>query len=151
MDNRKEERQGLVDAVSFVPMIQSFRNVDVVGKADWMTYLGSSNVVITPCNYAIILKLDSGWSWFITLSACDYPLIRHDDLSHLFSTVNRDLNFIDQTNDLVWKDDIFHPIVVNPRTYLARISKKIQAIENRKTPYAFKLVSSKSPFLVQQI
>lgn len=83
MDNRKEERQGLVDAVSFVPMIQSFRNVDVVGKADWMTYLGSSNVVITPCNYAIILKLDSGWSWFITLSACDYPLIRHDGMQIL--------------------------------------------------------------------
>ncbi|KAI5407681.1 hypothetical protein KIW84_053801 [Lathyrus oleraceus] len=79
MDIRQEERQGLVDAVSFVPMIRSFRNVDVVGKADWMTYLGSPNVVITQCNYAIKLKLDSGWSWFITLSACDYPLITHDD------------------------------------------------------------------------
>ncbi|CAL5203031.1 unnamed protein product [Lathyrus oleraceus] len=90
MDIRQEERQGLADAVSFVPMIRSFRNVDVVGKADWMTYLGSSNVVITPCNNAIMPKLDSGWSWFITLSACDYPLITHDDLSRLFSSVNRD-------------------------------------------------------------
>lgn len=30
-----------------------------------------------------MLKLDSGWSWFITLSACDYPHITHDGMQVL--------------------------------------------------------------------
>nr|AFK43708.1 unknown [Lotus japonicus] len=65
-----------------------FRNVDVVGKAEWITYLGSSNVAITLRAAAIMLKLDSGWDWFITLSARDYPLITQDGmpiLSFLFA------------------------------------------------------------------
>lgn len=47
--------------------------------------------------------------------------------------------------------EIFQPIVVEPGTYLAMRSKKIQAMEKRKKPYAFKLFTNKSPFLVQQI
>jgi hypothetical protein len=80
MDARNEERQGLADAVSSVPAIRAFGNVDVVGKADWITYLGSSNVAITLRAAAIMLKLDSGWNWFITLSARDYPLITQDGM-----------------------------------------------------------------------
>ncbi|CAI8582924.1 unnamed protein product [Vicia faba] len=147
MDARKEERQGLADAVSSVPAIRAFGNVDVVGKADWITYLGSSNVAITLRAAAIMLKLDSGWSWFITLSARDYPLITQDDLSHVFSSVNRDLNFIDHTSDLGWKEsDRFKPIVVDPGTYLARRSQIFQATEKRTTPDAFKLFTG-SPWV----
>ncbi|KAK2405174.1 beta-glucuronosyltransferase GlcAT14A [Trifolium repens] len=147
MDGRIEERQGLADAVSSVPAIRAFGNVDVVGKADWITYLGSSNVAITLRAAAIMLKLDSGWNWFITLSARDYPLITQDDLSHVFSSVNRDLNFIDHTSDLGWKEsDRFQPIVVDPGTYLARRSQIFQATEKRKTPDAFKLFTG-SPWV----
>ncbi|GAU24296.1 hypothetical protein TSUD_48840 [Trifolium subterraneum] len=147
MDARSEERQGLADAVNSVPAIRAFGNVDVVGKADWITYLGSSNVAITLRAAAIMLKLDSGWNWFITLSARDYPLITQDDLSHVFSSVNRDLNFIDHTSDLGWKEsDRFQPIVVDPGTYLARRSQIFQATEKRKTPDAFKLFTG-SPWV----
>lgn len=147
MDARNEERQGLADAVSSVPAIRAFGNVDVVGKADWITYLGSSNVAITLRAAAIMLKLDSGWNWFITLSARDYPLITQDDLSHVFSSVNRDLNFIDHTGDLGWKEsDRFKPIVVDPGTYLARRSQIFQATEKRATPDAFKLFTG-SPWV----
>ncbi|KAG4907585.1 hypothetical protein JHK84_056118 [Glycine max] len=172
-DARDEERQALVAAVRAVPVIRTFGNVDVVGKADYVTYLGSSNVAITLRAAAIMLKLDSGWNWFITLSARDYPLITQDvlkdfcievhevkprhklrgaakgkegiedrccgdrseevemvegylwatDLSHVFSSVSRDLNFIDHTGDLGWKEsDRFQPIVVDPGLYLARKS-----------------------------
>lgn len=79
-DARDEERQALVTAVRSVPAIRAFGNVDVVGKADWVTYLGSSNVAITLRAAAIMLKLDSGWNWFITLSARDYPLITQDGM-----------------------------------------------------------------------
>ncbi|KAL5140038.1 Beta-glucuronosyltransferase GlcAT14A [Glycine soja] len=122
-DARDEERQALAAAVRAVPVIRAFGNVDVVGKADYVTYLGSSNVAIILRAAAIMLKLDSGWNWFITLSARDYPLITQDDLSHVFSSVRRDLNFIDHTGDLGWKEsDRFQPIVVDPGLYLARKS-----------------------------
>ncbi|XP_027367249.1 beta-glucuronosyltransferase GlcAT14A [Abrus precatorius] len=147
-DARDEERLALVAAVRSVPAIQAFGNVDVVGKADWVTYLGSSNVAITLRAAAIMLKLDSGWNWFITLSARDYPLITQDDLSHVFSTVRRDLNFIDHTGDLGWKEgDRFQPIVVDPGLYLARRSQIFQATEKRPTPDAFKLFTG-SPWVI---
>ncbi|OIW19113.1 hypothetical protein TanjilG_08913 [Lupinus angustifolius] len=78
MDASDEERQGLAAAVMSVPAIQAFGNADVVGKADYVTHLGSSNVAITLRAAAIMMKLDSGWNWFVTLSARDYPLITQD-------------------------------------------------------------------------
>ncbi|XP_019432213.1 PREDICTED: beta-glucuronosyltransferase GlcAT14A-like [Lupinus angustifolius] len=140
MDASDEERQGLAAAVISVPVIRAFGNADVVGNADYVTHLGSSNVAITLRAAAIMMKLDSGWNWFVTLSARDYPLITQDDLSHVFSTVRRDLNFIEHTSDLGWKEsDRFQPIVVDPGTYLARRSQIFQATQKRKTPDAFKL------------
>ncbi|KAE9611735.1 putative glucuronosyltransferase [Lupinus albus] len=147
-DAKDEERQALVTGVRSVPSIRAFGNVDVVGKADWVTYLGSSNVAITLRAAAIMLKLDGGWNWFITLSASDYPLITQDDLSHVFSSVRRDLNFIDHTSDLGWKKgDRFQPISVDPGLYLARRSQIFQATQNRPTPDAFKLFTG-SPWVV---
>ncbi|KAL2324201.1 hypothetical protein Fmac_023259 [Flemingia macrophylla] len=147
-DARDEERQALVAAVRAVPAIRAFGNVDVVGKADYVTYLGSSNVAIALRAAAIMLKLDSGWNWFITLSAKDYPLITQDDLSHVFSSVRRDLNFIDHTGDLGWKEgDRFQPIVVDPGLYLARKSQIFQATEKRPTPDVFKLFTG-SPWVI---
>lgn len=78
MDARDEERHELAAAVMSVPAIRAFGNVDVVGKADYVTYLGSSNVAITLRAAAIMMKLDGGWNWFVTLSARDYPLITQD-------------------------------------------------------------------------
>ncbi|CAJ1977424.1 unnamed protein product [Sphenostylis stenocarpa] len=147
-DARDEERQALIAAVRTVPVIRAFGNVDVVGKADYVTYLGSSNVAIALRAAAILLKLDSGWNWFIHLSARDYPLITQDDLSHVFSSVRRDLNFIDHTGDLGWKEtDRFQPIVVDPGLYLARKSQIFQATEKRATPNAFKLFTG-SPWVI---
>lgn len=147
-DARDEERQALVNAVRAVPVIRAFGNVDVVGKADYVTYLGSSNIAIALRAAAIMLKLDIGWNWFITLNARDYPLITQDDLSHVFSSVRRDLNFIDHTGDLGWKEsDRFQPIVVDPGLYLARRSQIFQATEKRPTPDAFKLFTG-SPWVI---
>ncbi|KAL6138272.1 hypothetical protein ACLB2K_063555 [Fragaria x ananassa] len=43
------------------------------------------------------------------------------DLSHIFSSVTRDLNFIDHTSDLGWKELLrIQPIIVDPGIYLAR-------------------------------
>ncbi|KAL1317935.1 hypothetical protein HN51_070163 [Arachis hypogaea] len=147
-DAGDEERRRLAAAVTSVPAIQAFGNVDVVGKADYVTYLGSSNIAITLRAAAIMMKLDGGWDWFVTLSALDYPLITQDDLSHVFSSVRRDLNFIDHTSDLGSKEsDRIEPIVVDPAIYLSRRSKIFQATQKRKTPESFKIFTG-SPWVI---
>ncbi|KAL4375335.1 hypothetical protein AHAS_Ahas05G0271500 [Arachis hypogaea] len=67
------------------------------------------------------------------------------DLSHVFSSVRRDLNFIDHTSDLGSKEsDRIEPIVVDPAIYLSRRSKIFQATQKRKTPESFKIFTGKS-------
>lgn len=78
LDARDEERQKLAAAAMSVPVIRAFGNVDVVGKAGYMTYLGSSNVAVTLRAASVMMKLDAGWNWFVTLSARDYPLVTQD-------------------------------------------------------------------------
>ncbi|KAG5010213.1 hypothetical protein AAZX31_07G154800 [Glycine max] len=148
LDARDEERQKLAAAAMSVPVIRAFGNVDVVGKAGYMTYLGSSNVAVTLRAASVMMKLDAGWNWFVTLSARDYPLVTQDDLSHAFSSVRRDLNFIDHTSDLGWKEkDRFQPIIVDPGLYLARRSQIFLATQKRDTPDAFNLFTG-SPWVI---
>ncbi|XP_010243795.1 PREDICTED: beta-glucuronosyltransferase GlcAT14A [Nelumbo nucifera] len=148
-DASNEERQQLAVAVRAVPVIRTFGNVDVVGKPDSLTYMGSSNIAAALHAAAILLKVDSGWDWFITLSSVDYPLLTQDDLLHVFSTVRRDLNFIDHTSDLGWKEyQRVQPIVVDPGLYLARRGNQIfHASGKRPTPEAFKFFTG-SPWVM---
>lgn len=148
-DASSEERSGLALAVRSVAVIRAFGNVDVVGKPDPVTYMGSSNIAATLHAAAILLKVDATWDWFINLSASDYPLLTQDDLSHVFSSVRRDLNFIDHTSDLGWKEEQrVQPIVVDPGIYLARDRNQIfHATQKRPTPEAFKFFTG-SPWVI---
>ncbi|KAH9746487.1 hypothetical protein KPL70_004424 [Citrus sinensis] len=139
-DASDDERLKLAAAVRSVPAVRAFGNVDVVGKPDRVNFVGSSNVAAVLRAAAILLKVDKGWNWFIALSALDYPLITQDDLAHAFSSVRRDLNFIDHTSDLGWKESQrIQPVIVDPGLYLARKSQIFQATEKRPTPDAFKV------------
>ncbi|KAL6007431.1 hypothetical protein ACLOJK_032928 [Asimina triloba] len=73
-----KERTQLAAAVQAVPAVRAFGNVDVIGKPDAMTYMGSSTLAAAAHAAAVLLKLDSEWDWFITLSAADYPLVTQD-------------------------------------------------------------------------
>ncbi|KAK9276065.1 hypothetical protein L1049_005596 [Liquidambar formosana] len=147
-DAPDDERKMLASAVKSLPAIRAFGNVDVVGKPDPVTYMGSSNIAATLRAAAILLRVDNGWNWFITLSALDYPLITQDDLSHVFSSVGRDLNFVEHTSDLGWKEtQRVQPIVVDPGLYLARRTQIFQATEKRPTPDAFKFFTG-SPWVI---
>ncbi|KAF8407699.1 hypothetical protein HHK36_006834 [Tetracentron sinense] len=77
-DASNGERNQLAAAVRAVPAIRAFGNVDVVGKPDPVTYMGSSNIAAILRAAAILLRVDGGWDWFITLSAMDYPLLTQD-------------------------------------------------------------------------
>ncbi|KAF4375652.1 hypothetical protein F8388_014374 [Cannabis sativa] len=75
----EEERRRLSGLVKSVASIRAFGNVDVLGKPDRLTYMGSTNIATTLRAAAILLRLDSGWNWFITLTAMDYPLLTQDE------------------------------------------------------------------------
>lgn len=147
-DGTDEERTRLVAMIKSVAAVRAFGNVDVIGKPDPVTYMGSTNIAAVLRAASILLKLDGGWDWFITLSALDYPLITQDDLSHAFSSVKRDLNFIDHTSDLGWKEgQRIEPIVVDPGLYLARRTQIFHATEKRPVPDAFKVFTG-SPWVI---
>lgn len=147
-DASDEDRYRLVAAVNSVPAIKSFGNVDVIGKPGRFSPTGSSYIAATLLAASILMKLDSGWDWFIALHAKDYPLITQDDLSQVFSTIKRDLNFMDHTSDIGWKEgQRFQPIIVDPAIYLARRTQIFTATEKRPTPDAFKIFTG-SPWVV---
>lgn len=70
----------MASAIRSVPAIRAFGNVDVLGKPDRLSYMGSTNIATTLHAAAILLRLSSGWNWFITLSASDYPLLTQDGM-----------------------------------------------------------------------
>ncbi|KAL3501852.1 hypothetical protein ACH5RR_036301 [Cinchona calisaya] len=147
-DGMEIERRKLAAMVNSVPAFRAFGNVDVVGKPDPATYMGSTNIAAVLRAAAILLKVDRGWDWFVTLSAMDYPLITQDDLSHVFSSVRRDLNFIDHTSELGWKEgQRIEPIVVDPGIYLARRTQIFHATEKRPIPDAFRVFTG-SPWII---
>ncbi|XP_023551437.1 beta-glucuronosyltransferase GlcAT14A-like [Cucurbita pepo subsp. pepo] len=150
-DASNDERLQLAVTVKSVPAIRAFENVDVIGKPDRISYMGSSNVATILHAASILLRIESGWDWFITLSARDYPLISQDDLSHVFSSVRRDLNFIDHSSDLGWKEgQRVRPIVVDPGLYLARRTQIFHATEKRPTPDAFKIFTGSPWFILSR-
>ncbi|KAL2546043.1 Core-2/I-branching beta-1 [Forsythia ovata] len=147
-DGTKEERLKLGVMVKSLPVARAFGNVDVIGKPDPVTYMGSTHIAAILRAATILLKVDGEWDWFVTLSAMDYPLVTQDDLSHVFSSVRRDLNFIDHTSDLGWKEgQRIEPIVVDPGTYLARRTQIFHATEKRPMPDAFKVFTG-SPWVI---
>lgn len=80
MDGSDEERVRLGGLVKSMPAVRAFENVDVIGKPDPNTYMGSTNIAAILRAVAVLLKVDGGWDWFITLSAMDYPLITQDGM-----------------------------------------------------------------------
>ncbi|KAG8477268.1 hypothetical protein CXB51_030789 [Gossypium anomalum] len=113
-----EERLDLEKFVKDHQVFNKFGNVRMIVKANLVTYRGPTMVANTLHAAAILLKEGGDWDWFINLSASDYPLVTQDDLLHTFSYLPRDLNFIDHTSNIGWKE--FHrakPIIIDPGLY----------------------------------
>ncbi|KAK8458716.1 hypothetical protein SEVIR_3G425700v4 [Setaria viridis] len=103
------DRRDLAAALAAHPVIAAADNVRVVDRANLITYRGPTMVANTLHAAAAFLWGHAGdggsdWDWFINLSASDYPLVTQDDLIHVFSKLPRDLNFIDHTSDIGWKE-----------------------------------------------
>lgn len=134
------ERLELAKYVKSENVLRKFKNVMVVGKANLVTYKGPTMVACTLHAVAILLKWAKDWDWFINLSASDYPLMSQDDLLHIFSYLPRDLNFLEHTSDIGWKEhQRARPIIIDPALYHPKKSGVFWAKEKRSMPASFKL------------
>ncbi|XP_071713860.1 beta-glucuronosyltransferase GlcAT14B-like [Rutidosis leptorrhynchoides] len=139
-ESAPEERIELHNFVKNHPVFVKFGNVVMITKANLVTYRGPTMVANTLHAAAILLREGGDWDWFINLSASDYPLVTQDDLIHTFSSLPRDLNFIDHTSNIGWKE--YHrakPVFVDPGLYLKDKGEIFAITQRRSVPTAFKL------------
>ncbi|KAL5214921.1 hypothetical protein ABZP36_004073 [Zizania latifolia] len=143
-----EERAELAAAVRAERAWREFGNVDVVGEGYAVDRTGSSVLAATLHGAAVLLRIADDWDWFVTLSSWDYPLVTQDDLLYAFSSVSRELNFIDHTGDLGWKEhERFEKLIVDPSLYMDRNTELLPATEQRQMPDAFKIFTG-SPWII---
>ncbi|XP_021893683.1 beta-glucuronosyltransferase GlcAT14C-like, partial [Carica papaya] len=134
------ERLELAKYAKLENAIGGFGNVMVIGKADLITYKGPTTVASTLHAIAILLKQAEDWDWFINLSASDYPLMSQDDILNIFSYLPKDLNFLEHTSSIGWKEnERARPIIIDPGLYHPKKSGVFWAKEKRSLPAAFKL------------
>ncbi|KAM1478717.1 hypothetical protein ACFX2I_026103 [Malus domestica] len=135
-----EERLDLARFVKEEPLFAKLGNVRAVVRANLVTYRGPTMVTNTLHAAAILLKEGGEWDWFINLSASDYPLVTQDDLLHVLSSIPRNLNFIEHTSDIGWKEDQrAKPVIIDPGLYSLQKSDVFWISQKRSVPTAYKL------------
>lgn len=135
-----EERLELFDFVKNEELFGRVGNVRVVVRSNLVTYRGPTMVSNTLHAAAILLKEGGEWDWFINLSASDYPLVTQDDMLHTLSTIPRNLNFIEHTSDIGWKEaQRARPVIIDPGLYSLQKSDVFWISEKRSVPTAYKL------------
>ncbi|XP_057983699.1 beta-glucuronosyltransferase GlcAT14B [Malania oleifera] len=140
LESSSDERLDLLNYVKNQPVFVKFGNVKMITKANLVTYRGPTMVANTLHAAAILLKEGGDWDWFINLSASDYPLVTQDDLLHTFSYLPRDLNFIDHTSDIGWKEfQRAKPVIIDPGLYMTKKADVFWVTQRRSVPTAFKL------------
>nr|DAD36946.1 TPA_asm: hypothetical protein HUJ06_007587 [Nelumbo nucifera] len=136
----QSQRHQLALSVQSVPIFRAVQNVNVVGKADFAYSRGSSAISSTLHGAAILLRFSSSWDWFINLSAADYPLVTQDDLLHILSFLPKDLNFVNHTSRIGWRESRrMKPIIVDPGLYLSAKSDIFYVTQKRELPQAYRL------------
>ncbi|KAH6786820.1 Core-2/I-branching beta-1 [Perilla frutescens var. hirtella] len=136
------DRDALAVTVQSVPLFRAAQNVHVVGKADYVFSNGPSALSSTLHGASVLLRLSSNWDWFINLAAADYPLVTQDDLLHILSYLPRNLNFVNHTSYIGWRESRkLKPIIVDPALYLTDNSEMFFATQKRPLPDAYRLFS----------
>lgn len=134
------ERLELASRIANDTIYAKIGNVHMITKANMVTYKGPTMVANTLHACAILLKKSKEWDWFINLSASDYPLVTQDDILYTFSSLNRNLNFIEHTSSLGWKEgQRAKPLIIDPGLYMSTKSDVFWVTQKRETPKAFKL------------
>ncbi|XP_038976489.1 beta-glucuronosyltransferase GlcAT14A-like [Phoenix dactylifera] len=140
LESPAAERLELASRVANDTLLREVGNVHVITKANMVTYRGPTMVANTLHACAILLKKSKDWDWFINLSASDYPLVTQDDILHTFSSLPRNLNFVDHTSRLGWKaGQRAKPLIIDPGLYMSQKKDIFSATQSRELPTAFKL------------
>lgn len=138
----EEERADLEAFVRGEEAPRRYGNVRVAAPGEWaaVSRRGPTELAATLHGAALLLKEFEGWSWFINLSASDYPLMPQDDILHIFSYLPRDLNFIDHTSNIGWREQQrARPIIVDPALQISNKTEVVTTKEKRSLPSAFKI------------
>ncbi|KAF0915942.1 hypothetical protein E2562_000581 [Oryza meyeriana var. granulata] len=134
------ERLELAARVANSTVFRQVGNVEVIRRANMVTYRGPTMVANTLHACAVLLRRSRDWDWFINLSASDYPLMTQDDILHVFSSIPRNINFIEHTGYLGWKEgQRARPVIVDPGLYMAHKQDIFYVAQRRELPTAFKL------------
>lgn len=72
------ERLELAARVANSTVFRRVGNVEVIRRANMVTYRGPTMVANTLHACAVLLRRSRDWDWFINLSASDYPLVSQD-------------------------------------------------------------------------
>ncbi|XP_060180380.1 beta-glucuronosyltransferase GlcAT14A-like isoform X1 [Lycium barbarum] len=145
------ERDNLALYVQSVPLFKAAQNVNFIGKADFVYPIGSSGLSATLHGASILLRVSDHWDWFINLNAADYPLVTQDDLLHILSYMPKDLNFVNHTSYIGWRESRkLKPIVVDPGLYLAEEDEVFYATQKRELPDAYQLFSGSSSTILSR-
>ncbi|PIN08140.1 Branching enzyme [Handroanthus impetiginosus] len=121
------------------------KNVRVIGMEDYVVSDGPSALSSTLHGASVLLRLSDHWDWFINLSASDYPLVTQDDLLHILSYLPRDVNFVNHTSYIGWRESWkLKAIIVDSALFLADESETFYATQKRHLPDAFRLFTALS-------
>ncbi|GLT26177.1 hypothetical protein SLA2020_012610 [Shorea laevis] len=135
-----KERLEVASFVRNEPIFADVGNVRMVSRANLVTYRGPTMVTNTLHAAAILLREGGDWDWFINLSASDYPLVTQDDMLQTLSAVPRNLNFIEHTSDIGWKEyQRAKPVIIDPGLYSVQKSDVFWVSEKRSVPTAYRL------------
>ncbi|KAK9160135.1 hypothetical protein Syun_006476 [Stephania yunnanensis] len=133
------QRINLVISIQAIPAFRFFDNVNVVGNPDFANPRGSSALSSVLRGAAILIRYGRSWDWFVHLSAQHYPLVTQDDLLHILSFQPKELNFVNHSSYIGWRESRrLKPIVVDPGLYLSENSDVFYGTQKRLLPSAFR-------------
>ncbi|CAL9778142.1 unnamed protein product [Musa acuminata subsp. burmannicoides] len=140
LESPASERLRLISRVANETLFAKVGNVHVIKKSNLVTYRGPMVIANALHACAVLLKKGGQWDWFINLSASDYPLVTQDDILHTFSSLPRNISFVEHTSRLDWKEDQrARPLIVDPGLYMSKKTDILWVSQRRETPTAFKL------------
>ncbi|KAK6929655.1 Glycosyl transferase, family 14 [Dillenia turbinata] len=147
----QSDRERLALEIQNVPIFRAANNVNVVGKADFYYRKGSSPILLTLHGAAILLRISENWDWFVNLNAGDYPLVTQDDFLHILSYLPKDLNFVNHTSYIGWKESRkLRPIIVDPGLYLKDKGEVFYATQKRDLPNAYQLFTGSATAILSR-
>ncbi|KAF8402016.1 hypothetical protein HHK36_012967 [Tetracentron sinense] len=147
----QSQRDQLALSVQSVPVFRATQNVNVVGKSDFDNPRGPSSIASTLHGAAILLRFSANWDWFINLSAADYPLVTQDDLLHILSFLPKDLNFVNHSSYIGWRESHrLKPIIVDPGLYLSDKTEIFYGTQKRELPNAYRLFTGSSTAILSR-